>query len=184
MLEHVSIEVELGERCPLLLCRAAGAVGAPLRPVFVLHGTGKSLADLLHHGHLQRFARRGMLAVGVDARHHGARARAGDSYWAALTAAWRAAGETGGLAAGGAEVPRPTAAQHRHPFIWDTVWDLMRALDWLEARPDVDCSRVGATGISLGGMMAWCPHPRPSPLTQALTLQPNPDPNPHPSTQP
>ena len=53
MLEYVSIEVERGERCPLLLCRAAaaksavGAAAMPLRPVFVLHGTGKSLADLL-----------------------------------------------------------------------------------------------------------------------------------------
>ena len=51
VLEYVSIEVERGERCPLLLCHsaaaesAAGATGAlPLRPVFVLHGTGKSLA--------------------------------------------------------------------------------------------------------------------------------------------
>ena len=53
VLEYVSIEVERGERCPLLLCRAAaaksavGAAAMPLRPVFVLHGTGKSLADLL-----------------------------------------------------------------------------------------------------------------------------------------
>ena len=94
VLEFVSIEVERGERCPLLLCRAAptsapaqgaaavtgdtaapAAADAPLRPVFVLHGTGKSLADLLRNGHLQRFARSGLLAVGVDARHHGARAQ-------------------------------------------------------------------------------------------------------------
>ena len=53
-LEYVSIEVERGERCPLLLCRATGGEGAatvPLRPVFVLHGPGKSLADLVFaHG--------------------------------------------------------------------------------------------------------------------------------------
>ena len=82
VLEFVSIGVERGERCPLLLCRAAptsapsqgaaavtgdtaapGAADAPLRPVFVLHGTGKSLTDLLRNGHLQRFARAGLLAV-------------------------------------------------------------------------------------------------------------------------
>lgn len=31
------------------------------------------------------------------------------------------------------------------------VWDLMRGLDYLETRPDVDCSRVGITGASGGG---------------------------------
>ena len=40
--------------------------------------------------------------------------------------------------------------------IWDAVWDLQRALDWLENfRADVDTSRVGAVGISLGGMQVW-----------------------------
>lgn len=31
------------------------------------------------------------------------------------------------------------------------VWDLMRVIDYLEARPDVDASRVGCMGISGGG---------------------------------
>ena len=110
-----------------------------------------------------------MLAIGVDARHHGARSQAADgsTYWAALTAAWRAANAP---AAG----ETATAAGHRHPFIWDTVWDLMRVMDWLEARPDVDCSRVGATGISLGGMMAWywaAADPRVSAIAPAIGVQ-------------
>ncbi|MCH7903564.1 MAG: prolyl oligopeptidase family serine peptidase [Armatimonadetes bacterium] len=32
------------------------------------------------------------------------------------------------------------------------VWDLMRALDYLETRPDADMSRVGITGASGGGL--------------------------------
>ena len=32
------------------------------------------------------------------------------------------------------------------------VWDMIRALDYLEGRPDVDGSRIGATGNSGGGM--------------------------------
>lgn len=155
LLEHTSVEVEVGERCPLLLCREASRAAEALRPVFVMHGTGKSLTDLLEHGHLQRFARRGLLAVGVDARHHGGRAQPGGgnstaTYWEALIRAWRAP-----VPDEGADAATPSVAQHRMPFILDTVHDLMRALDWLEGRADVDCSRVGATGISLGGMMAW-----------------------------
>ena len=62
IVEHTSIEVEIGERCPLLLCRAKEHAATALRPVFVMHGTGQSLDGLLLNGHLQRFARRGMLA--------------------------------------------------------------------------------------------------------------------------
>jgi len=32
----------------------------------------------------------------------------------------------------------------------ERVWDVMRALDWLAARPDVDTSRILVTGLSMG----------------------------------
>lgn len=35
------------------------------------------------------------------------------------------------------------------------MWDLTILLDYLETRPDVDSSRIGMTGISLGGMHSW-----------------------------
>ena len=181
IVEHTSIEVEIGERCPLLLCRAKEHAATALRPVFVMHGTGQSLDGLLLNGHLQRFARRGMLAVGVDARHHGGRCGSNGSqvYWEALCSAWRAPEErpprerSRGEAATAA--PSPSSPANKFPFIWDTVYDLMRALDWLESRPDVDCSRVGATGISLVCRRPARPHrsPRPAhaPLEHTVLLQ-------------
>ena len=35
------------------------------------------------------------------------------------------------------------------------VYDSIRALDWLVERPDVDPSRIGSLGISMGSTMAW-----------------------------
>jgi dipeptidyl aminopeptidase/acylaminoacyl peptidase len=42
-----------------------------------------------------------------------------------------------------------------HPYLWDTVWDTWRVLDYLETRPDVDKTRIGVMGISLGGHTTW-----------------------------
>ena len=35
------------------------------------------------------------------------------------------------------------------------VYDSLRALDWVVTRPDVDASRLGTLGISMGSTMAW-----------------------------
>jgi len=37
-------------------------------------------------------------------------------------------------------------------FFYDTVWDVMRLVDYLETRADVDTNRIGLTGISKGGI--------------------------------
>jgi alpha/beta hydrolase family protein len=35
------------------------------------------------------------------------------------------------------------------------VYDSLRAMDWLVARPDVDRARIGTLGMSMGSTMAW-----------------------------
>jgi dienelactone hydrolase len=42
-----------------------------------------------------------------------------------------------------------------HPYLYETVWDVMRLLDYLATRPDVDPSRVGIIGNSKGGTEAY-----------------------------
>ncbi len=39
--------------------------------------------------------------------------------------------------------------------MYDTVWDVLRLIDYLQTRPDVDSSRVGVMGISKGGTEAY-----------------------------
>jgi dienelactone hydrolase len=124
---------------PLRLARLpppASASAAPhqLPVVLLLHPTGGDVDGVAQWQ--ARLARRGFLAAAIDARYHGRRAVSAAAYQEALAAAWR--GDTA-----------------ERPFLLDTVWDAQRLLDLLAARPDVDASRIGAAGFSLGGMHAW-----------------------------
>lgn len=76
----------------------------------------------------------------MDARYHGRRAtpnvddaRAG--YQDAIFRAW--------------------LTRDQRPFLLDNIADLRQILDLLESRPDVDASRIGMAGLSLGGMHTW-----------------------------
>ena len=41
------------------------------------------------------------------------------------------------------------------PYLYDTVWDVMRLVDYLQTRADVDPARIGVMGISKGGTEAY-----------------------------
>lgn len=104
------------------------------RPVVIfLHSTGRSKEMM--RPHMEAYALRGYLSLAIDSRYHGERASSPSAYQEALVEAWRTGEEM--------------------PFIFDTVWDLTKVLDYLEEREDTDLNRIGITGVSLGGMHAW-----------------------------
>ncbi|XP_073108895.1 uncharacterized protein [Elaeis guineensis] len=84
---------------------------------------------------LEAYASRGYITVSIDSRYHGERASSTTTYQDALVLAWKN-GDT-------------------MPFIFDTVWDLIKLGDYLMQREDIDASKIGITGESLGGMHAW-----------------------------
>ena len=104
------------------------------RPVVVaLHGTGGNKESQLTL--LKELAGLGFIGVAIDGRYHGERARVGKGsaeYNEAILRAYRNGRE--------------------HPFLYDTVWDVLRLIDYLETRADVDTERVGLIGFSKGGM--------------------------------
>lgn len=118
-----------GQRVPALVIRPAGAAG-PLPAVVVLHGLGGNKEGMA--GLMEELARRGYLALAIDARWHGER---GPGLQAAMIRAYRAG--------------------RGHPYVFDTVLDLFRTLDYLQTRPDVDPQRIGMIGVSMGGQETW-----------------------------
>jgi dienelactone hydrolase len=136
IVEEISFAADAGERVPGLLFKPRGAERR--RPVVVvLHGTGGSKEGMA--GRLREMAAKGFVAVAIDGRHHGARAGASSEGMSAYQSAMLRAYRTG----------------TDHPFLFDTVWDVMRLIDYLETRQDVDARRIGLTGISKGGMETY-----------------------------
>ncbi|MEP7277708.1 MAG: acetylxylan esterase [Bacteroidota bacterium] len=133
---------EATERVPVVIYKPVAGNGKKLPVVICLHGTGGSkdnadIQDLLH-----RFSKAGFMSVAIDARYHGERIRTAaghNSYVEAITRAWE----------------NKNSKQQEHPFFYDTVYDLWKLVDYLVTRPDVDSSRLGMMGISMGGIETW-----------------------------
>ena len=94
-----------GQVVPALVMRPAGAT-ARLPVVIALHGLGGSKEGM--RGWMEELARKGYLALAIDARWHGER---GPGLQQAMIRAYR--------------------SRRGHPYVFDTVSDLIRALDYL-----------------------------------------------------
>jgi hypothetical protein len=53
-----------------------------------------------------------------------------------------------------ADVGQHTVYEANQTLMGERLWDLMRCVDYLESLPEVDRSRIGCGGLSLGGEMA------------------------------
>jgi dienelactone hydrolase len=132
---HFSFASEALQRVPGILIKPTSAAG-PFPVVIALHGTGGSKEG--QTALLKKLAGRGFLAVAIDGRYHGERTKGGKGsaeYVDAILRTWRTGKE--------------------HPFLYDTVWDVMRLIDYLATRSDVDSARIGLIGFSKGGMETY-----------------------------
>jgi predicted esterase len=134
--EHISLSVDTGQRVIGILVKPEGSKGR-LPVVIQLHGTGGRKEQLLPR--LKMLAERGFMAIAIDGRYHGEREGEGGSLSTPYTSAIFKAYKTGG----------------EHPFFYDTVLDVMRLIDYLETRPDVDPARIGLGGGSKGGIETY-----------------------------
>lgn len=132
-----SFATEAGQRVPGILVKTSGSAGR--RPVVVaLHGTGGNKES--QRALLSDLARDGFVAVAIDGRYHGERSQAG-----------KAAKSTEYVDA----MLRTFRTGKEHPFFFDTAWDVMRLIDYLQTRDDVDPARIGAIGFSKGGIETY-----------------------------
>ena len=126
----------LRQRVPGILIKQSSDATTKRPVVIALHGTGGTKSDELPL--LRELAAKGFIGVAIDGRYHGERCSAGKGsadYQKAIVQAFR--------------------DQREHPFYFDTVWDVMRLIDYLQTRDDVDASRIGLYGVSKGGIETY-----------------------------
>ncbi len=136
-LTRIAFDSEPGQRVPALVLKPADAKpGQRLPVVIALHGTGSKKESNL--GLLKKLTAKGFIAISPDGRYHGERCAKGtgtEEYFAQIAKAF----EDG----------------KSHPWLFDTSWDVMRLVDYLQTRPDVDPARIGLIGFSKGGMETY-----------------------------
>lgn len=128
---HFTYASEASQRVPGILYEQPTEARRPA--VIILHGTGGKKEGEAKF--LKRLAAAGYVAVAIDARYHG---------------------ERGNMKQYTAVIERTFAGEsHEHPLYYDECWDVMRLIDYLQTRPDVDPKHIGLMGISKGGIETW-----------------------------
>jgi dienelactone hydrolase len=136
---HLWFNSDASERVPGYLLLPDTRKFAGRRPVIIaLHGTGGTKESGEIANIVLKAAQAGFIGVAIDGRFHGERTKAGS-----------------GSAEYNEAIARAFKTGEGHPFFYDTAWDVMRLIDYLETRKDVDVARIGLTGISKGGIETY-----------------------------
>lgn len=136
-----------GDRVPGLLLLPADRRG-PLPLVLLQHGAGGSKeSDYLDAARLP-WVRGGAAVASIDLPLHGERANAKLGARLLASIAARVAGERDGPGGG-----------LLRDFVRQALRDLIRAVDALETRPEIDADRIAYAGFSLGAIVGalYCP---------------------------
>eukprot|EP01025_Chloroclados_australasicus_P018303 TRINITY_DN19522_c0_g2_i1.p1 TRINITY_DN19522_c0_g2~~TRINITY_DN19522_c0_g2_i1.p1 ORF type:complete len:346 (-),score=51.76 TRINITY_DN19522_c0_g2_i1:363-1400(-) len=122
---------------PLRIIKPVQDQTSKLPAVVFLHATGGTKDQMLDR--MIKYAHKGFFTAAIDCRYHGDRSTGSDGNWKSyqesLVRAWREGIE--------------------RPFLLDNVWDIQHLIDYFETRPDIDVTKIGMTGVSLGGMHTW-----------------------------
>jgi fermentation-respiration switch protein FrsA (DUF1100 family) len=132
-IERIAFQSEPGERVVAVVIRPEKGEGR-LPAVLVQHWLGGNKDEFAVQVLLWQLATRGYLAAAIDGRYRGERRGA-----RSLETAMQETLRTG----------------KGRPWLVETVYDLLRTIDYLQTRPDVDASRIGMAGISEGGIETW-----------------------------
>jgi dienelactone hydrolase len=117
-----------GERVPGHLWIPAGPGPHPM--AILQHGAGSRKEDAYISLPAARWARSGYATAAIDAHSHGERSRGEEAARAVWFMPW-----------------------HRRDHAVQMAVDLMRLLDYLATRPEIDPGRVGFVGFSMGTIM-------------------------------
>lgn len=138
-LEDVRFRADRGLWIPAIVVKPVNAT-KPLPAIICLPGTSGTrhhltdanlkLSPFPRMGWARALAREGFVTISIDYR--GSEARQQDIYLEAV---------------------REQLAGRNYMGL--LVYEVMRAVDYLQTRADVDRTRIGVTGFSLGGAMAW-----------------------------
>ena len=141
--EKVSFNGILGERVPAYLAIPADKPG-PFPCIIMLHGLSVSKdiwweAENDHSGLLltEGLLSRGYAVLTADDWYHGERMIRND-YENPMTLLWN-----------------PDTHNRFRRMLTNSTVDMRRALDYLETRQEIDMTRIGAIGYSMGGIMTF-----------------------------
>ena len=137
MLAYLVLPKQAKLPAPCVICIPGHGRGVDDLVGIDLEGKDRTDKPAYEHDFALQVAEAGMAAVAIEPLGFGARRDA--------------ANQAKGLAQKACEPAAGSALLLGQTILGWRVWDVMRTVDWIETRPELDAKRVGTMGISGGG---------------------------------